>query len=151
MLATAPDILTLSIKNNLEPKIHYFKNTLCLSDEQLRYVLLKRPQLLALNLNRNIIPKIDFFLREREEVTDERSQDNYGGGLGMAVEEIVDWIVQYPQTLTCALENRIRPRIFDVKLGHHLGDEEGMVPLNFFTRSERSWEQWKTSYLVVLD
>jgi DNA-binding transcriptional MerR regulator len=143
MLATVPDILTLSIENNLKPKFSYLRGTLGFSRDQVRFIVLKRPQLLALSLDNNIIPKIDYFLKERRKITAKTNADTYRGGLGMSKEEIREWIVKYPQTLTFVLESRIRPRVFDaVRLGLGVGDEESQAPMNFVTRSDRSWKYW---------
>ena len=158
MLATNPDILTLSIENNLQPKLDYFRHTIGLSIEQTRYIMLKRPQLLALSLERNIIPKIEFFMESRDE--NEKNVDRYSGGLGMEMEEIRTWITQYPQTLTFVLDSRIKPRTFDVvRLGLRVGSDsdDGMdtdeivVPMNFITRSERSWKKWIDDHITLAD
>jgi len=143
MISTAPDILTLSIDNNLKPKFDYFRKNLKFTKEQLQYVILKRPQLLALNLDRNIIPKVEFFLQGRQPVRFDTVADKYEGGLGMTMDEIREWIVLYPQTLTFVLESRIRPRTLDVvKYDLQVGDEDGMAPMNFISRNEPSWKKW---------
>lgn len=143
MIATAPDILTLSIDKNLKPKFDYFRHELNFTKEQLQYVILKRPQLLALNLDRNIIPKVEFFLRERQVVSVDTALEKYEGGLGMTMDEIREWIVQFPQTLTFVLDSRIRPRTFDiVKHDLQIGDGYGMAPMNFISRNEPSWKKW---------
>eukprot|EP00553_Chaetoceros_curvisetus_P013137 CAMPEP_0204641130 /NCGR_PEP_ID=MMETSP0717-20131115/50085_1 /ASSEMBLY_ACC=CAM_ASM_000666 /TAXON_ID=230516 /ORGANISM="Chaetoceros curvisetus" /LENGTH=66 /DNA_ID=CAMNT_0051661729 /DNA_START=348 /DNA_END=544 /DNA_ORIENTATION=- len=60
--------------------------------------------------------------------------------------DLREWITQYPQTITVALESRIKPRIYDVvKLGLEVGIG-GQVPLNFITMSDRSWDKWKENY-----
>ena len=149
MLATNPDILTLSIDNNLKPKFDYLRDTVQFTKEQIRYIMLKRPQLLALSLDRNIIPKIEYFLQERQEVTQKMNVDSYSGGLGMTMEEIREWILLYPQTLAFVLESRIKSRIFDVvRLDLKVGDDEGEAPMNFVTRSERSWSNWMGDYVT---
>jgi len=143
MIATAPDILTLSIDNNLKPKFDYFRKKLNFTKEQLQYVIMKRPQLLALNLDRNIIPKVEFFLQERQPVDFGTVADKYEGGLGMTMDEIREWIVLFPQTLTFVLESRIRSRTLDVvKYDLQVGDEDGMAPMNFISRNEPSWKKW---------
>jgi hypothetical protein len=151
MIATTPDILTLSIETNLKPKIDYFVHTLKLEKDELRYVILKRPQLLSLSLDRNILPKIEFLLKERKPITSSwNSPDSYNGGLGMSMKEVRDWIVQHPQILTFGLEKRIRPRVFDiVRYNLRVGDGEGEAPLNCISRSEQSWKQWIQSNNVV--
>ena len=143
MIATAPDILTLSIDKNLKPKFDYFRHELNFTKEQLQYIILKRPQLLALNLDRNIIPKVEFFLRERQVVSVDTVVEKYEGGLGMTMDEIREWIVQFPQTLTFVLDSRIRPRTFDVvKHDLQIGESYGMAPMNFISRNEPSWKKW---------
>lgn len=145
MIATNPDILTLSIEKNLEPKFNFFRSTLQLSNEQLRYIILRRPQILALSLERNLIPKIGFLSAPRQNISVKSSSsvDLYCGGLGMSMEEIRDWITQYPQTLTFVLESRIKPRVFDVvKYGLDVGDKANEVPFNFITRTDVSWTKW---------
>jgi len=132
MIATNPDILTLSIECNLSLKFDYFREVVGMTDEQLRYVFLKRPQLLSLHLERNIIPKINCF-------TDARGEKEEGeGGLGMSMAEVRSWITECPQTLACALDSRIRPRVRDMVM-HSLFLGEN-VPLNFLCRTEKSWD-----------
>ena len=127
MLATNPDILTLSIDSNLAPKFEYLTHRMGFTRTQLSHILLKRPQLLALSLDRNIIPKMECFLAPRQ-----------GFGLGMSNEEVRNWITDFPQTLTCQLETRIRPRIRDaVRLDLYIGRD---LPPNFITRSNQSWQ-----------
>lgn len=150
MLATNPDILTLSIENNLQPKFDYFTQDIGFSIEELRYVLLKRPQLLSLSLERNIIPKIEYFLEPRS-----NDDDGAGsGGLGMAMNEVRPWLAKYPQTLAVVLESRIKPRVHDVtQMGLYIGsgdnnsDVDTALPLNFLTQSDRNWKKWKQDYL----
>jgi predicted transcriptional regulator with HTH domain len=156
MIATNPDILTLSIENNLQPKFDYFYNTIGFTKEELRYVLLKRPQLLALSLERNIIPKIEYFIKPRK-VTNINTRTSVNGandetevegegGLGMNMNQVRSWLAQYPQTLAVVLSSRIKPRIKDVvHMGLFIGD--GVLPLNFLTRTERNWKQWKDEYI----
>ncbi len=149
MLATNPDILTLSIENNLRPKFRFFLSTVKLSKEQLRYIILKRPQILSLSLERNIIPKVNILTSQRTAISNkdgDLSMETYEGGLGMSMTDLREWITQYPQTITVALESRIKPRIYDVvKLGLEVGIG-GQVPLNFITMSDRSWDKWMESY-----
>eukprot|EP00551_Chaetoceros_affinis_P004855 CAMPEP_0203665760 /NCGR_PEP_ID=MMETSP0090-20130426/2929_1 /ASSEMBLY_ACC=CAM_ASM_001088 /TAXON_ID=426623 /ORGANISM="Chaetoceros affinis, Strain CCMP159" /LENGTH=704 /DNA_ID=CAMNT_0050529431 /DNA_START=273 /DNA_END=2387 /DNA_ORIENTATION=- len=141
MLATNPDILTLSIENNLQPKFDYFMNKIGFSKEELRYILLKRPQLLSLSLDRNIIPKVECFLEPRSKTCPKE------GGLGMKIDEVRQWLAQYPQTLAVTFEGRLKPRVSDVvQLGLFWGDD--VLPLNFLTRTERNWSQWKNDYLL---
>jgi len=143
MIATNPDILTLSIEKNLEPKFNFFRSTLQLSNDQLRYIILRRPQILALSLERNLIPKIHFLSAPRQEISVKSSVDLYCGGLGMSIEEIRDWITEYPQTLTFVLESRIKPRVFDVvKYGLNVGDKANEAPFNFITKTDISWTKW---------
>lgn len=151
MIATTPDILTLSIDTNLKPKFDYFANILKLEKDELRYVILKRPQLLSLSLDRNILPKIEFLLKERRStvLSIRNGQESYDGGFGMTIKEVRDWIVLHPQILTFSLEKRIRPRVVDiVRYNLQVGDEEGDAPLNCISRSEQSWKQWIQSNVV---
>ena len=142
MLATVPDILTLSIENNLQPKFDFFTQELGFSNVQVRHIMLKRPQLLALSLDRNLAPKIEFLTKERKHIKG-FNVDTYSGGLGMPIDALRDWIVEYPQTLTFTLDTRIRTRVFDVvRLDLRVGYDLGQVPMNFVTRSERSWKSW---------
>ena len=100
IIATTPDILTLSIENNMEPKFDYFRKTLGFSQEQLRYIIVKRPQILSLNLERNIKPKIEFLLRDRSVTKQNENMESYIGGLGLTVEEIALILAQrsFPST-----------------------------------------------------
>jgi mTERF. len=151
MIATTPDILTLSIDTNLKPKFDFFANILKLETDELRYIMLKRPQLLSLSLDRNILPKIDFFLKERRPTALSvlNGQESYDGGLGMTLKEVRNWIVRHPQILTFSLEKRIRPRVVDiVRYNLQVGDEEGDAPLNCISRGEQSWKQWIQSNVV---
>mmetsp|Transcript_4100 Transcript_4100/g.7864 ORF Transcript_4100/g.7864 Transcript_4100/m.7864 type:complete len:775 (+) Transcript_4100:111-2435(+) len=150
MIATAPDILTLSIETNLKPKFEYFCNTLKFEKDELRYVILKRPQILSLNLDRNILPKIEFLVKERTRIDSySKGPNSYNGGLGMSMKEVRDWIVQHPQILTFGLEKRIRPRVFDIVYYNlNVGDGEGDAPMNCISRSEQSWKQWIQSNVV---
>lgn len=139
IIATTPDILTLSIENNMEPKFEYFRETLGFSQEQLRYIMVKRPQILSLNLERNIKPKIEFLRRDRSVTKHNENIESYIGGLGLTVEEIRSWVVRHTQTLTFPLKS-IKCRSIDVvKNNLQIGDEPNMVPLNFIARSEKSW------------
>lgn len=148
MLATVPDILTLSIENNLKPKFIYFTDTLGFNPEQVRFIILKRPQLLALSLERNIIPKVDYILKTREFITKETDATSYIGGLGMSKEELRKWIVTCPQSLTFSYE-RIRHRVFDVvKSSKSVGNEDNKVPMNFVTINDRSWVSTMDSWSI---
>jgi hypothetical protein len=130
MLATNPDILTLSIESNLAPKFEYLTQRIGFTRAQLCHILLKRPQLLALSLDRNIIPKMECFMAPRLEM-------DKNGGLGLTPEQLRDWMTECPQTLICQLESRIRPRIRDaVNLNLYLGKD---LPPNFITQSSRNW------------
>ena len=61
----------------------------------------------------------------------------------MSMEEIRDWITEYPQTLTFVLESRIKPRVFDVvKYGLNVGDKASEAPFNFITKTDLSWTKW---------
>jgi hypothetical protein len=154
MLATNPDILTLSIENNLDPKITYLKESLGFKTNELCYILLKRPQVLALSLERNIIPKIEFLTLSRDE-----------GGLGLTLEQVRVWITHYPQILVVVLEKCIKPRVKTlIQLGLQLdmslfstGDNEKDsvqdvpmngkndredVPIHFLTMTESRWQTW---------
>ena len=144
MIATAPDILTLSIDTNLKPKFDYFLNTMKFEKDELRYIVLKRPQLLSLNLDRNIVPKIDFLLKDRKAIGSLlHDPASYEGGLGMSMKEVKDWLVMYPQILMLGLDKRIRPRVYDiVRYNLTVGSGEGNVPMNCISRSEQSWKQW---------
>jgi len=129
MIAINPDILTLSIENNLAPKFDYLLETLGFTRIEMRHILLKRPQLLSLSLDRNIVPKIKCFLDSQSD-----------GGLGLTLKELRTWMIDHPQTLLCALDTRIKPRVDSVvKLGLYL---EKDIPSNFVTRTDRSWESW---------
>lgn len=148
IIATTPDILTLSIENNMEPKFEYFRETLGFSQEQLRYIMVKRPQILSLNLERNIKPKIEFLCRDRSVTKHNENVESYIGGLGLTVEEIRSWVVRHPQTLTFSLKS-IKCRSIDVvKNNLQIGDEPSMVPFNFIARSEKSWARWLKNYYV---
>jgi hypothetical protein len=154
MIATNPDILTLSIEKNLLPKIQYLNTVLGLDTDQLRYILLKWPLLLALSLERNIVPKISRFTAPRDE--------EKGGGLGMSTEQVREWLVKYTETVAYPLDLRIIPRIRDIvergilvgvatgddNEDYCWGDEEmaRVAPGNFVTRSERSWIKWLASH-----
>jgi len=154
MLATNPDILTLSIENNLDPKITYLKESLGFETNELCYILLKRPQVLALSLERNIIPKIEFLTLSRDE-----------GGLGLTLDQVRVWITHYPQILVVVLEKCIKPRVETlIQLGLQLdmslfstGDNENDsvqdvpmngnngrvdVPIHFLTMTESRWQTW---------
>ncbi len=157
MIATNPDILTLSIENNLQPKFDYFKNIIGWNKEEIRYVILKRPQLLSLSLERNIIPKIEYFLKPRGSSNDE-GESSKGAGLGMSMEEVRVWLSHYPQTLNVAFESTMKRRIKDViELGLHVvvdgvnngdavDDDESMLPLNFLTMTDKRWKAWKEHF-----
>ena len=164
MLATNPDILTFSIENNLHPKFEYFCQVLGFSRDELRYVLLKRPQLLSLSLERNIVPKINFFLASRRRSTTASmtatttstttSNDEHEGeeeeeyGLGITMDLMRQWLVQYPQTLALVLDSRIKPRVQDVvEMGLFIS-EDNVLPWNFLTMTERNWKQWKKDYRI---
>ena len=145
MIATNPDILTLSIENNLQPKFEYFQKDIGFTKEEIRYIVLKRPQLLALSLERNLIPKVQYFLAPRY-----NNNSDSVSGLGMTMKEIRPWLAQYPQSLTVVLESRIKPRIEDViQMGLYVGDE--ILPLNFLTQTERKWKEWKDDLLSSRD
>lgn len=147
MLATNPDILTLSIEHNLQPKITYFKNSLGLDTNELCYVLLKRPQVLALSLERNIIPKIEFLTLARDE-----------GGLGLTMDQVRVWIIYYPQILVVVLEKCIKTRVQTlIQMGFTLDrslfkdndkengcsvPDDNVVPLHFLTMTESRWQSW---------
>ena len=160
MIATNPDILTLSIENNLLPKFNYFTTTTSDTDtddttrngigfslEQLQHVLLKRPQILSLSLERNIIPKIECFTNPRI-VNDNNGDGKKECGLGMKMNDVRNWVADYPQMLTYVLDSRIKPRVNDaVDLGLVVGKDNDVqtddsVPLNFIICSDRNWSSW---------
>jgi hypothetical protein len=157
MLATNPDILTLSIENNLQPKISYLKKSLGLETNELCYILLKRPQILALSLDRNIIPKIEFLTLSRDD-----------GGLGLTLDQVRLWITHYPQILVVVLEKCIKSRVQTlIRLGLTLDmsvcsdpsrtgtstrgssdnetvsvPDDTIVPIHFLTMTESRWQSW---------
>lgn len=153
MLAINPDIFTLSIENNIEPKIRYFKESLGLATHELRYILLKRPQVLALSLERNIIPKMNFFVLDRSK-----------GGFGLTLTQVCAWIIQNPQILVIVLDKRIKPRVetclqlglqldtvqLDRMMSHRSSttldtpatSDSLFVPFNFVSMTDSTWQRW---------
>jgi len=136
MLASNPDILTLSIESNLTPKFEYFTQTIGFTRAQLCHILLKRPQIVALSLERNIFAKMDVFMSPRRRIETVMLDEQCG--LGLTKVELRHWITENPQVLTCTLETRIRPRIKDaVESDLYIGKN---LPSNFITQSSRSWD-----------
>jgi len=90
-----PQLLGMSVKDNLAPTLDWLQGRLDLDAEQSRKVVLAHPQLLAHSIEANIAPKLVFFEKE----------------LRLTLPEIRDWVVKIPTGLSYSLANRYRSRL----------------------------------------
>lgn len=126
MIAKSPDILTLSIENNLIRKFDYFYGIVGFNEQQVLHLLYKRPHILSYNLERNIIPKFECFTKAHS-----------AGGMGMNSDEVCKWVSENPDIMCCALETCIKPRVSRaVSLGLTIGKD---LPANFITCKKKKW------------
>lgn len=59
-----PQIFSLSITTNLDPKFSLFQKTLGYNKKELRTLFVTTPTTLSLSLSKNLEPKIDYLLHE---------------------------------------------------------------------------------------
>ena len=126
MLAINPDILTLSIESNLQPKFDFLYKTLDISQSQARFLTLKRPQLFSLSLENNLRPKIQYL-------------QTYSS----TKEEFKDWMVSNPASLATVFDKRIKPRVQQlIEDLNYTTILHPNIPPNFLTLAESSWNKW---------
>ena len=61
MVLTFPHMLSLSVENNVAPKLDWLQKRLDLGDAQLRKLVMTRPQLLGLSIEDNLQPTVQWF------------------------------------------------------------------------------------------
>jgi ferric-dicitrate binding protein FerR (iron transport regulator) len=96
LVQTQPQVLSLSIKDNLEPKLAWFQKRLSLDDESLSELVQKQPPLLSCDIATNLEPTIKFF-------------EDCVGSKKVAIQ----FVVNDPCLLTHSLENRLKPRLVE--------------------------------------
>jgi len=171
ILATSPDVLTLSLKGNLQPKFQYIIDTFLVppsprarsivdgnghlhlhacQKQQLSKIFQLRPQLLVLSLEKNWKPKVQYLSSSEE-----------AGGAGLSPNQVWDWWVAYPHMMSFTLE-KIEERVNVVKkiirnkristtstdfwwqsLNDNVEGETTMVlEANFLGWKEKKWRTW---------
>ena len=90
-----PAVLSLSVEDNMAPKLDWLQSRLDLDDLGLRKMVLAFPALLTYSVEDNMQPKLGFFEEE----------------LGLSVSEVRASIVSAPSRLGFSLKTRFRPRL----------------------------------------
>ena len=116
VVAKFPPTLWLSDENLID-KIDYLLDSLDLSSEELRGIVVAYPQLLGLSLENNLKPKIQFFLGQNGEdmIDDNFICDDIDVNCGLTKEELKEFVLYQPALLAYSLEGRIKPRIQEMK------------------------------------
>ena len=132
MVLTFPQMLSLSVEDNMAPKLDWLQKRLDLGDAQLRKLVVKQPPLLGYSVEDNMAPKLDW-LQTRLDLDDaglrktvlqlpavlgSSVEDNLAPKLdflareiGLSRAELRDWVVKNPSILGYSLVNRYRPRL----------------------------------------
>lgn len=149
MISLCPDVLTMSIENNIVIKIDYFRNEIGMNATELRDMFSARPQILAYALDGNIRPKLDLLVHTSK----------------IPMDVVRTMIVQYPQVLRENLNTRLLPRcnyLLEIypdgipisqesttTSGPAMGVRSGSanlsveVPIRFLHWTDKSWQGWK--------
>jgi hypothetical protein len=94
---TLPSVLSLSVEQNLKPKLAWLQRRLVLDDASLSVVVQRMPTLLQLNVESNLEPTMTFY----EECV----------GLDTARTHIA----KHSSLWTASLDNRLKPRLAEVQ------------------------------------
>lgn len=105
----------------LQLKVDYLKQTLKLSSEEIRGVLLTFPQILGLSINYNLKPTIEFY------------------STCLTKAELKEFFLYQPSLLAYSLEKRIRPRI---ELMNAKGIAFAYSPPYLMSLSDDKFQQW---------
>jgi hypothetical protein len=122
LVQKSPSVLSLNVEENLEPKLEYLQKRLSMNDKELHVFVMKLPSILCCNIELNLEPTIEFF------------EDLIGVG------EVTGFLIQDPSFLGRSLENRLKPRLAEVR--------EAGIPLDSGTLSRMAKyteEQWSAS------
>jgi mTERF domain-containing protein len=117
-----PQVLGLSIEDNLEPKLVWLQERLQLDSKSLSKLVRGLPAVLGYNVKDNLEPTIQFYV------------DCVGSNAAIPT------IAKYPSLLGYSLENRLQPRLAQV--------QEAGIPLDTGTISRMATfaeERWSIS------
>jgi mTERF domain-containing protein, mitochondrial len=92
----APQVIGLSVEQNVKQKVSFLRDSFQLTDLELRHVLSGMPTLLCCNVDSNLRPKVEYLFKV------------FGGG---NVDELRETILKLPAVLGFSLEERIQPRM----------------------------------------
>jgi mTERF domain-containing protein len=103
LLYQAPQVIGLSMEGNVQQKVSFIRDSLQLTDKELRRVLSGMPTLLCCNVDTNLRPKTEYLLQV------------FG-----SVDDLREAVLKLPAVLGFSLERRIQPRMERLlKIGGH--------------------------------
>ena len=108
MVLTFPHMLSLSVENNMAPKLDWLQKRLDLGDAQLRTLVMRFPKLLGYSVVDNFSPRLDW-LQRRLDLDD--------AGLRMMV-------LRKPQALAYSVEDKMVPTLDWLQLRLDLNETE---------------------------
>jgi len=108
LVMRSPQVLGLSVKNNIKPKIDWLQSRLDLDAGQLRKIVLRLPAGLGYSVEDNMAPKLDWLQ----------------GRLDLDEEELKKMVVVHPHLLGYSIEDNLEPQLgfFEEELGLSVSD-----------------------------
>ena len=130
LVMRSPQVLGLSVKNNIEPTIDWLQSRLHLDAGQLRKIVLQ-PRVLGYNIEDNIAPKLDWLQKRLDldagqlrrivrlpAVLGYSVEDNMApkldwlqGRLDLDAAELRKMVLTHPQVLCYSIENNLEPKL----------------------------------------
>jgi hypothetical protein len=95
VIAGCPNVLGMSVKNNIAPKVRYLQEEMGLGKEGAAKVIFKFPKLLGYSVDNNLRPTVKFLVEEA----------------GAGPEGAADIILQIPSLLGMSIELNLRPTL----------------------------------------
>ena len=130
MMKRMPQIMGISILNNMEPKLNWLQQNLYLTDEQLSKMMQQHPPLFGYNIVTNLEPTLDFYI------------DTLGDK-----SEALALVTRNPVAFGVSLEKRLMPRLKEARKSGMTIDAKLMNLIMVYTKER--WDKKVAKQLAI--